>query len=140
MSVGTPKKNEFTRFWNAYPRLRNQQRSEELFNLAVSDGVDPLWIVRSAEKYRAENAGNSRQYIAYADNWLTEKRWEDFPKDQPGRSKENCEFEDRALFWAKMIKAKKYVAPSAFSAQLAQHMFQAELVTQAELREIGVHL
>ena len=108
--------------------------------MLVRDAEKPTESKRPETLYALSCAGNSRQYIAYADNWLTEKRWEDFPKDQPGRSKENCEFEDRALFWAKMIKAKKYVAPSAFSAQLAQHMFQAELVTQAELREIGVHL
>jgi hypothetical protein len=61
VTVATPNQGEFKGFWESYPRPRNEQLSKELFNRAVSDGVDPLWIVRSAEMYRAENAGNNRQ-------------------------------------------------------------------------------
>ncbi|NDV52175.1 helix-turn-helix domain-containing protein [Salipiger sp. PrR003] len=128
----------FERFWDAHPRPRSKDACRDLFDQAVRSGEDPNRIAAAAEAYRAENKGNARQYVAYADNWLRDDRWEDHREAEGGKQGQPCASGDLAAFWAKKISAGVYVAPSAISAKMATEMLSRRLVSEAELRRIGV--
>jgi len=74
----------FDEFFAAYPRPKNRDRSEAEFSKAVKAGADPARIIAAAKAYAAENRGNARHYVAYSDNWLRDRRWEDQREVRPG--------------------------------------------------------
>lgn len=128
---------EFERFWSAHPRPRDRSRSEKLFAEAISNGVSPEVIIGAAERYRAENAGNKPQYVAYADNWLDQRRWEDYQATAalPARSDA---VKGAAVFWAKKVKSGAYIPPTAISAEVADCMIRGGLVLERDLLRAGV--
>lgn len=113
--------NGFQEFWKAHPRPRDREASAKLFADAVRAGEDPGRIVKSAERYAAENAGNKPMYIAYSTTWLENRRWRDYPEDPLPQSVEGSDTK-AAAFWASKIKAGRYVPPSAINAALAACM------------------
>lgn len=129
----------FEDFWKAHPRPRDRQRAERLFADAVAKGIGPEAITQAATRYRAENAGNKPQYVAYADNWLEQRRWEDYQATAPLIARTDA-VRDLATFWAKKLKCGAYIPPSGISAEVAHCMIQGGLVLEQDLLRAGVRL
>lgn len=129
----------FEDFWGAHPRLRDRSRAEKLFSDAVVSGIDAGAIIRAAERYRAENSGNKPQYVAYADNWLEQRRWEDY-REAPQIIARSTTVRDAAAFWAAKVKAGKYIPPNAFGAEIAACMIRSGLLQQQDLLRAGVRV
>ena len=126
----------FSEFWEAHPRKRDQQRCEKLFMAATSGGVASARIIDAAKRYRAENAGNKPMYLAYADNWLENRRWEDFPESHRAASCSDV-VSGAAEFWAAKLRSGSFIPPSAISSSVAHCMINNSLATEADLRRIG---
>lgn len=126
----------FSDFWGAFPRPRDEGLSLRYFTEAVEAGTDPLSIVAAAKRYRGEQAGNNPRYVAYSDNWLRDRRWRDYPSKQPGQST----LTEISAFWAKRVKSRQYIAPSAIRVEVAAHMVSSGMVSEADLRAVGVRL
>lgn len=124
---------QFEKFWEAYPRARNKDRSLKLFTEAVNLGVDPAWIIASAKQYRAENTGNKPMYLVYSDNWLEGGRWRD--QERPAVAIQLRS--DLATMFAEKIRAGRYVAPSAITPRLAAEIVGRGLATEGEMRSAG---
>lgn len=129
----------FEEFWKAYPRPRNRDRAARLFAQAVEGGVSPAWIIAGANRYRADNAENAAMYIAYADNWLEAKRWQDF-EPPAGDAAANERITDLASMFAEKIRQARYVPPSAISARLGAEMVGRGLVTAAQMKAAGFYV
>ncbi|WP_225028322.1 helix-turn-helix domain-containing protein [Xinfangfangia pollutisoli] len=129
----------FEEFWKVYPRPRDRQRAERLFVEALEAGVGAEVILGAARHYRAENAGNKPQYLAYADNWLDQRRWEDCQAAAPVVARTDA-VRDLATFWAKKVKCGAYIPPSGISAEVAHCMIQGGLVREQDLLRVGVRL
>lgn len=127
----------FEKFFKVHPRPRDRDRCLELTKAAIADGISITWIIQSAERYRAENKGNSPMYIAYADNWLDQKRWQEFPMTSPIVATNHGE-SGIAAFWAEKVRNRAYVPSNAINASLAQIMIRDQLVTPDELRAAGI--
>ncbi|ATX66710.1 hypothetical protein BG454_13505 [Roseinatronobacter bogoriensis subsp. barguzinensis] len=129
----------FDRFWKTYPKPRDFEKSKRLFVEAVVSGVDPVWIISSAERVNA-TIGKDRHYFARSDRWLEERRWTQHPQSRPGnviQSSEGAELRDIASFFASKIKEGRYVAPSAISASLAAEIVGRGLATAEQMRGAG---
>lgn len=131
--------NGFDRFWETFPRARNRDRCEAIFLSAIHAGVAAEEILIAAERYKAENAGSKAMYLAYADNWLEQRRWEDY-RTKPAIRSHSRIVRDAAVFWATKVKAGKYIAPNAFSAEIAACMIDSGLVQQQDLLRAGVRM
>lgn len=129
----------FENFWKAHPRPRDRKRAEKLFAGAVAAGVRPEDIVQAAELYRAENAGNKAQYVAYADNWLDQRRWEDYPATTPLVARSDA-VRNMAVFWAKKVKAGAHIPQTAISDEIVACMIGSGLVQEQDLLRVGVRL
>jgi len=128
---------DFDEFWKVHPRQRDQDRCRKIFEDAVRSGVRSEWIVRAAGLYGAENAGNKRMYICYADNWLDRRGWEEYP-EKPVFTPRNEVVSNAAAFWAAKMKAGRFVAASAISAEVAACMVANGMVAAADLQRLGV--
>lgn len=129
----------FREFWEIYPRNRDLAKSKDLFDKAVQSGVRINVILNAANRYRAENAGNKAMYLAYADNWLDARRWEDYP-DEAEVKAPNTVVANISAFWAKKIKANAYIPQSAITREIAECMIGNGMVLESDLRRVGVSL
>jgi hypothetical protein len=129
---------EFEIFWQTHPRTQKKAESQKAFEAAVAQGVSAEWLIYAAKAYRAEQAGNGRQYIAQSDNWLSRKGWQDFPQPDQTSLPSLVAIDGSARFWAATIKRGNYVPPSAISPNLAAYMVQKGLVIAADLERHGV--
>jgi len=129
----------FEAFWEAHPRQRDRNRCQRLFAEAVKAGASVERIAKAAGRYRAENAGNKPMYLAYADNWLDAKRWEDYPDTQPLTARSEG-VKQAAVFWAGKVKAKAYIPQTAISPEVAACMLSNGLVAEADLLRAGLRL
>lgn len=133
---------QFEKFWELYPRVRDKSRSRQLFDEAVRNGVDPGQIVSAAKIYRDEQRGNQRMYLVYSDNWLTERRWEDFAEKSKPTSTSGAtgsSLAGQAAFWARVINAGEYAPQSAINPAHVREMLERGLVEQEELRRRGLN-
>jgi hypothetical protein len=132
-------KKSFAEFWEAYPRKRDQDRSKRLFEKAITSGVEAQTIIQAAARYRAENIGNKPMYLAFADNWLDARRWEDYPEGAALKAR-NSTVSDIAAFWAKKVKSGAYIPQTAISAEVAACMIANGLIVERDLLKAGVRL
>ena len=130
----------FEEWWKLYPRPRDRDRSARLFCEAVSSGVDPAWIIASAKRYRAENAGNAPMYQAFGDNWLALQRWEDHePPALPALESAIDDLIDgQAQLWGNVIREGRYVPPNAVSARIASLILHRGYATEDQMRAKGI--
>lgn len=133
------KPSDFGEFWEAYPRKRDHRRCEELFLAATASGVPSARLIDAAKRYRAENAGNKPMYLAYADNWLEQRRWEDFP-ESPRAAARSSDISQIAEFWAAKVHAKRYIPQAAISPEIVHCMVSNGLVTERDLLSAGLRL
>jgi len=130
----------FEAFWEIYPRPKNRAESQEAFEAAIAEGVNESWLIQAAKAYRLEQSGNPAMYVAQSDNWLEQKRWNEFPEHLQATGADLSGIDGTARLWAATIKRGGYVPSSAISANLAAHMVQTGLVMPDDLRRVGVHL
>ena len=120
-------------FIAAYPRNGAREKVEAAFRDALEDGADPEHILAAARAYAAEQKGNTPRFIAYPENWLRQRRWEQHPAPSTPAS------EDAVLAnLAKMVTDGKSYASSAISSTRAHQLLAAGLVTRDQLRAVGV--
>lgn len=129
---------DFEEFWKAHPRPRDREISAKLFADAVQAGEDPRRIIKGAERYAAENAGNKPMYVAYSTSWLENRRWRDYPAEPLPQPVEGSDTK-AAAFWASKIKSGRYVPPSAINPALASCMLTNGLVTVEQMRQAGLN-
>lgn len=129
----------FEDFWKSHPRPRDRKRAVKLFAQAVAGGVMPEVIVQAAKRYRAENAGNKAQYVAYADNWLDQRRWEDFQAVDTVPARLDA-VRNAAVFWATKVKAGAYIPGNAISTEVAACMIRGGLVQEQDLLRAGLRI
>lgn len=128
----------FEDFWEAYPRSRNRAEAEKAFERALASGVSSTWIIYAAKAYRVEQAANQKSYMCSPENWLDQRRWENFPLQSDASTHVSKISDDVLMFWANRINAGKYITPSAVSVPIAQGMLSRKLVTLAQLMKAGV--
>ncbi len=102
----------------------------------MKKGAEPKRIVQAAKAYASENEGNGQRYIAYSDNWLENKRWNDNAPKNPPKAKDV----DAAAFWAKSVKDGRFIPSTAITDRVAIEMIKRNLVSPADLAAIGVRL
>jgi len=129
----------FEKFWAIYPKLRNRELCQEIFSQAVVGGADPDRIVASAIRFRAENSKNALMYLPYAENWLKNDRWLDYP-EPPKVQARTDEIRQMAEFWTAKLKAGKFIPPSAISAEVAYCIVENGLAQEADLLRAGVQV
>jgi hypothetical protein len=127
----------FSEFWSICPKPRNEVKSRELFLAAVEAGTDPADIVSAARAYALDNRGAERRYVAGSDSWLAKGRWSEHApaaSAAPAASK----FATPAAFYADWVKSGRSVPASAINPSMARELLGRGLVTEADLRNVGV--
>ena len=79
------KPEEFTTFWNHYPRKTNKPKAEQAFKKIRSDELDSiLFNIDQLVSLGAWDL-NDKQFIPHASTYLNNRRWEDevIPKSKP---------------------------------------------------------
>ena len=125
----------FMRFWRAYPRPRDQEKSQKVFSALVSQGVDPERLVAAAEDYRRDNKGNAAMYLCFSDNWLTDGRWKTFDQEAPSAASGTGMAATARLLAEKAKSGKRLFGVSN---DVKNFMLQHKLVSEDELRRAGV--
>lgn len=77
--------------------------------------------------------------MAYADNWLDQRRWEDYQTAEPLTAQSDV-VKNMAAFWAKKVKAGVYIAPTAISAEIAACMIQGGFAQERDLLRGGLRI
>lgn len=78
--------SEFDAFWQVYPsrhpHANPKKPAWQAFQAALKRGIDPAAMIRGAENYRTaiERAGTEPKYVAQAQTWLRQERWNDHQK------------------------------------------------------------
>jgi len=127
----------FTEFWENHPRPRAEETCLELFTQAVESGVDPHWIVSATKDYAQEQEGNGKQFVAYADTWLSKERWKGYCLRPPAQIPKDF---DRAEAIAARINGGKYVSQFELSTSVINEIMARKLVTAEDLKKIGVRV
>lgn len=123
-------------FTKAYPRIGDSDATEAELRKAIERGADPAHILNAAKAYADEQKGNKRQYVAYSENWLRQKRWEQFAK--PGKG--YADHEAIMQFRANEIREGKEWIARYISAAAARELVARALVTEEQCRAVGVTL
>lgn len=80
-AASTHTEGQFKEFFEAHPRPGDIYDTRTEFYEAVKSGVAPIDLIRAAEAYAKEQAGNSKQYIAKSESWLRRKGYEEQLRD-----------------------------------------------------------
>lgn len=121
------------KFFAAYPRGGDRDTCEDLLRRAIDeDGIDPDHILAAVRAYASEVRDRHAQYIAYPENWLGKRRWEDH------KPKVASTPDEIAAFWVPRLKAGNPVAVKTISKPTVQMLIAGEFITEAECREAGV--
>lgn len=129
----------FDEFWEVFPKCRNEVVSRDIFASAVVEGADPSLIVEAARAYAIEKKGVEIRYVSGSNIWLEKRKWREQKvpcKPQAPASK----FNTSAEFFADRVKSGKFVASSAINANMAREMLGRGLLSEAQLRAVGVYV
>ncbi len=120
------------RFLSKYPRPGDWDATEDALRKALDDGADPHQLIRAAESYGREQAGNKPAFIAYPENWLKKGRWKaHLPKPKATE-------EEVARSLAKSIRSgQRWVATHVSDAR-ARELVRLGLVTREECEAVGL--
>lgn len=129
----------FDEFWKVYPKPKDRNKSKALFQKAVAAGIEPGLIISAAKEYCRDNAGNGHRYLAYSDNWLKDRRWEN-QRAATGATTtvSGSDIEEVARMTAEKICAGRFISPTGVSDKMVGIMMDLGLVTIDQLRRIGV--
>lgn len=131
----------FEIFWQSHPKPRKRERSLELWQAAEKSGVDAQRIIAAAKRYRDGCKAKDPRYIASADNWLEQRRWEevaDNARQQPSQAEKAQGVEATAEMLASKIRQGVYVMPGALTVAIVQVIRAKALLTQEQLAQAGV--
>jgi hypothetical protein len=73
----------FDEFYAIYPVDAKRDRAKTEWDKAIKAGADADAVIKAAQRYAEERAGQDEQYTAFAANWLKDKRWNDKPRKRP---------------------------------------------------------
>ena len=120
------------RFLAKHPRPGDRDATEDALRKALDDGADPQQLIRAAESYGREQAGNSPAYVAYSENWLRKGRWKaHIPKPKATEA-------DVAKSIAESIRAGKHWVATHVSDARARELVRLGLVTRDECEAVGL--
>ena len=120
------------RFMEAHPRPGSRSETEEALRSAIDDGADPEQLIRAAEAYGREQAGNSPAYVAYSENWLRKGRWAAYvPKPRPSDDEINAAI-------AGLIRKRNPALCRSISSTRGRELIAMGLVSEDDCREAGV--
>ncbi len=122
-----------SQFTAAYPRIGDLVATEAVLRKAIAEGADPAAILAGARGYAAEQKGNQKQYMAYSENWLRDKRWTQHTPTTTATVTRERILETHA----KTIKQGQPFLCTAITDQTAWECVEAKLVTVQECRAVG---
>ena len=120
------------RFLEKHPRPGCREATEEALRRALDEGADQDQLIRAAEAYGKEQAGNQPAFIAYSENWLRRGRWKaHLPKPKASE-------EEVAQALAESIRSGKRWVAAHVSAHRARELIARGLVTREECEAAGL--
>lgn len=79
--------NHFDRFWAIYPKRAGsvaKAMARVKFAKLVKEGIDPETIIAGARRYGEDNRAKvGTEFIAMAQTWLHQRRFEDYEAEAP---------------------------------------------------------
>ncbi len=126
------------RFLEAYPRHGNLEATEVELRQAIEDGADPEHILAGARAYAAEQKGNKRQFIAYSENWLRLKRWEQFARPSNTSATVPAQTAKVEEGYLHAIRTGNEAVGKYTPLPLARKFIAEGRTTQAECRVVGL--
>lgn len=132
----------FEKFWGVYPNPVEREHTLRAFESVLEDGAaSPEELIEAALAY-ARSRHVERGYGMKPANWLSRGAWRD--EWEPGEkaralsASKPVDLDALAAVWAPAVREGKTYAATAITAGLARHMVGAGLVTDEQLRRIGV--
>ncbi|WP_457650857.1 helix-turn-helix domain-containing protein [Profundibacter sp.] len=120
------------RFLAKHPRPGDREATEDALRRALEDGADPEQLIRAAEAYGREQAGNKPAFIAYSENWLRKGRWKaHLPKPKATEA-------EVAKSIAESIRAGKHWVATHVSDARARELVRLGLVSREECEAVGL--
>ena len=123
------------KFKSAYPRVGDVETTADELRQAIDAGTDPDRILAGARAYAEEQRGNNRQYIAYSENWIRQKRWERYAASTKKASRSEID-----AFTADLIKCHRPELVRHVSPTRAAWLVDAGLVSAEDCAKAGVRL
>ncbi len=128
------------RFMEVYPRFGDLAATDTALRQAIKDGADPEHILAGARAYAAEQKGNLSRYIAYSENWLANRRWEQFARLGNVSTTAPALADKMAEGYLHAILTGNEVVGKYTPKEMAQKFIAEGRATQAECRAAGVQL
>ena len=125
------------RFLEVYPRIGNREKTREALGAALAEGVPAETILAAARAYADEQKGNARQYVAYAENWLSRRRWEEHAA-RACQTRPDPAAVDEAI--AGRIRSGKPYLCASISGARARDLVGKGLVDAAQCRAVGLEV
>ncbi|MEY8099055.1 helix-turn-helix domain-containing protein [Falsihalocynthiibacter sp. S25ZX9] len=126
-----------SKFLDAFPRIGSKSKVVAALEKAVTGGADPDQVLAGASAYAAEQKGNEARYIAFAENWLEQKRWANLgkPNSEKVATRETVNIQRAQA----IIEGRSWTIGST-SPDYARELVHLGLVTEAQCRATGVRL
>ncbi|MEH6833988.1 helix-turn-helix domain-containing protein [Falsihalocynthiibacter arcticus] len=126
-----------SKFLDAFPRIGSKSKVVAALEKAVTGGADPDQILAGASAYATEQKGNEARYIAFAENWLEQKRWASLekPSSEKVATRETVNIQRAQA----IIEGRSWTIGST-SPDYARELVHLGLVTEAQCRATGVRL
>ena len=74
---------QFTQFWELYPRKVGKQEAFKSFKKHIHNGIFKTMITALQEQIEEKHLGSELQYYPHPTTWLNQHRWEDILKETP---------------------------------------------------------
>ncbi len=121
------------RFMAKHPRPGDREATADELRKAIEEGAAPEQLIRAAEAYGREQAGNKPAFIAYSENWLRKGRWKaHLPKPKATDA-------EVAQALAESIRAGKRWVASHVSDARARELVRLGLVSREECEAVGLN-
>lgn len=130
-------KGVIDRFLDVFPRVIDEKKTRAAFLDLVNAGEDPAALLRAAELYAAEQAGNDMKFIKSSDRFLREGRWRNYQIAEAASARQSATLRARADHWASSIENGRYVPTGHITGALRDEIIRAGHFTDQELRERG---
>ncbi|CAM3092974.1 helix-turn-helix domain-containing protein [Paracoccus nototheniae] len=127
--------DRFDDFWAAYPNPIEETAARRAW-AKLPEGADLDLIISRAAAY-ADDDRVKRGFAKAPANWLRDRCWEG-QAPSPAATGAPADLDALAGLWAPKIIEGRFVPPSAISVPLARHMRTKGLVTEQQLRRVGV--
>lgn len=141
--------DDFEKFWAEFPEPVERDAARKAFGKVIAEGeASAEDLIIAAGRYAASGQVD-RGYVMKPANWLLRGSWrEPAPADPPSPSPSDARLPPHAdvdvdavaRSWVGPVKAGRTYAASGIKPAIASHMVATGLVTQAELRRVGVSI